>query len=384
MDTSDGLYNGADGVVHGFTFKYNKVETVNIRFHKQETGKNWMRNKYPTVKNSNPFIVSIPRIVKTFHMRKNMSSSQVTRKQMPIRPNTAITCHRGQGRTIQEGVIDLSQVKDAGMHYVALSRFPNLSKILILNLNEKSIKIDNKVVVEMQRLRSTKQLQLLCTPIEEIPKPKLRIMFQNVRSLRKHFQEIKHNKEFQSAHVLLFCETWLSDAGPSHETFLLDNFKSPTRIQGWNDHTGLITYCKYRNNTKTKTVREDFELMHIKIDSTSSPYSIILFYRPSSSHDVSNFIEEIKLIMTHPQQQNNTFVLMGDANIDLTNATNTIAHQYTKGLQDLNLKQLIRSPTTTYRSNLDHIWISDTNINTFHDIRTSYYSDHSPLLLDIN
>ena len=47
------------------------------------------------------------------------------------------------------------------------------------------------VVEEMERLRTKKQLTLVCRPIEDIPKPKLRIMFQNVRSLRAHFEDVR-------------------------------------------------------------------------------------------------------------------------------------------------------------------------------------------------
>ena len=163
-----------------------------------------MNTKYPQTAKNNPTIVSIPRIVNTFRMRPKMSSSNVIWKQFPLRPNTAITIHRSQGRTIPQGTIDLSKATISGMHYVALSRFPNLSNIWIMNLESDKIKVDQGVVQEMKRLRIEKQLTLACRPIDNIPKPKLRIMFQNVRSLRKHFEDIISNKEFQSADVVVF------------------------------------------------------------------------------------------------------------------------------------------------------------------------------------
>ena len=99
--------------------------------------------------------------------------AKVTRTQFPLRPNSAITRNRSQGRTIPKGVVDLLLAPNLGMHYVALSRFPNLSSISIVNLNEKKIKVQRFVQIEMKRLRTTKQLTLLCPPIDEIPKPKL-------------------------------------------------------------------------------------------------------------------------------------------------------------------------------------------------------------------
>ena len=186
-------------------------------------------------------------------MRQKILSSIVTREQHPLRPNTAITVHRSQGRTIPKGVIDLTKATQAGMHYVALSRFPNLSKITLVELNERHIKVEPKVQVEMERLRTTRQLKLLCKPIEEIQKPKLRIIYQNVRSLRKHFQEIPNSNEFQSADVILFCETWIGDAGPSDQNFGLENFKTSMTVQGWNDHRGLIAYSKTSIEFGTKS-----------------------------------------------------------------------------------------------------------------------------------
>lgn len=74
---------------------------------------------------------------------------------------------------------------------------------------------------------------------------------------------------------------------------------------------------------------------------------------------------------------------MGDANLALINATDKITLHYKQSLENLNLKQLITDPTTMYKSALDHIWISNKNTKTFHSVRTTYYTDHMPLLLDI-
>ena len=167
----------------------------------------------------------------------------------------------------------------------------------------------------MKRLRTTKQLTLSCPPIDEIPKPKLRIMFQNVQSLRKHFEEVKSNKEFQSADVLLFCETWLGEAGSSNDNFEIEGFKSPAKVQGWNDHRGLIAYSEFRFSVFPKIVNEDFELMHIYIKSKQHNYSLILFYRATSSNNITRFLAEVKKIMQNPQFQSNNFILLGDANI---------------------------------------------------------------------
>ena len=66
-----------------------------------------------------------------------------------------------------------------------------------------------------------------------------------------------------------------------------------------------------------------------------------------------------------------------------TNATDSLTLEYIEKMSNLNLTQLISSPTTIYKSNLDHIWISNTDIEHFHSVEITYYSDHMPLWLDI-
>ena len=85
-------------------------------------------------------------------------------------------------------------------------------------------------------------------------------MFQNVQSLRKQFEEIKCNKEYQSADVLLFCETWLDDQGTSNDNFNIEGFKKTKIIQGWNTHRGLITYSKQKTNNTHDFVCANFEI----------------------------------------------------------------------------------------------------------------------------
>ena len=127
-------------------------------------------NYYFLLKNNN---IPIPRITKGFIVDEKFG--KVTRTQFPLQPNSAITINRSQGRTIPKGVVDLDPALNPGMHCVALSRFPNLSKIAIIALNEKNVKVKGIVQTEMKRLRTTKQFTLLCPPIDDIPKPKLHV-----------------------------------------------------------------------------------------------------------------------------------------------------------------------------------------------------------------
>lgn len=146
-----------------------------------------------------------------------------------------------------------------------------------------------------------------------------------------------------------------------------------------------MTYTKEHLKTSTfHVVNEEYELIHIYVKINNNPYSMIQFYRPSSTHNVTNFIDRIEHIMCDNKRRNNTFIIIGDTNIDITSEeTNATTQEYMRRLQSLNLKQIIQSPTTMYKSTLDHIWISNKHTNHNSYVRTTYYSDHMPLLLDI-
>ena len=68
-------------------------------------------------------------------------------------------------------MVDLTQYKGTRkvpyIHYVAFSRVRKLENLHILNLNEAAIHLDERVTVEMQRLRTQVVLQLSYTPLYE-------------------------------------------------------------------------------------------------------------------------------------------------------------------------------------------------------------------------
>ena len=153
--------------------------------------------------------------------------------------------------------------------------------------------------------------------------------FASCSKMFNHYENILRtwNKEFQSADVLLFCETWLTEEGTSSDDFEIEGFRSPAKVQGWNTHRGLMTYSKQKSRTIRTIVNENFELMQFSFTAASLPYSIIVFYR-SSSNDLSDFIASMESIIQDPQQKNRIFVIMGDANLDLANATDSVTLQY--------------------------------------------------------
>ncbi len=73
--------------------------------------------------------------------------------QLPLRLAWAITVHKSQGMSLDEAVMDLSQVFEFGQGYVALSRVRRLSGVHLLNWNERSLQVDPAVLAKDKLFR---------------------------------------------------------------------------------------------------------------------------------------------------------------------------------------------------------------------------------------
>ena len=67
-----------------------------------------------------------------------------------------------------------------------------LENLYILNLNEAAMDLDEQVTTEMHGLRTEAALELCYVPLYKIDPGKVKVAFNNARSLNKHFKNIEH------------------------------------------------------------------------------------------------------------------------------------------------------------------------------------------------
>jgi len=92
------------------------------------------------------------------------------------------------------------------MYYVGLSRVWNSSALHILDWNEIKIKVSEKVKGEMRRLRTQVSLvPLAVLQTDNSPQTKT-MLFQNVRSLHLHIDDVRSDYNIQEADVNIFVE----------------------------------------------------------------------------------------------------------------------------------------------------------------------------------
>jgi len=87
--------------------------------------------------------------------------SKATITQFPLRLAWAITVHKSQGMSLDEAVMDLSEVFEYGQGYVALSRVRRLSGVHLIGWNQRAFQVHPDVITK------EKEFQLASTTAQE-------------------------------------------------------------------------------------------------------------------------------------------------------------------------------------------------------------------------
>lgn len=135
MDIKNQLINGSRGVVTDFVF----------------------RNGYyiPIVRFLNGIEMEID-----FNEWKIEEEEKVigTIKQIPLKLAYAFSIHKSQGSSLDYAIIDLLELFDFGMAYVALSRVRNLEGLSIISINWNKVKANPKAISFYKMFTEKKQL----------------------------------------------------------------------------------------------------------------------------------------------------------------------------------------------------------------------------------
>ncbi len=75
--------------------------------------------------------------------------------QLPLRLAWAITIHKSQGLSLDEAVMDLSEVFEFGQGYVALSRVRRLLGLHLLGYNQRAFEVDQQVLAKDKEFRAS-------------------------------------------------------------------------------------------------------------------------------------------------------------------------------------------------------------------------------------
>ncbi|XP_068056140.1 ATP-dependent DNA helicase PIF1 [Anomalospiza imberbis] len=129
LDVSQGLVNGARGVVVGFESEQKGL---------------------PKVK----FLCGVTQLIKMEKwVIKGPSGVHLSRQQLPLKLAWAISIHKSQGMSLDCVEISLSRVFESGQAYVALSRARSLAGLRVLDFDPKAVRADPAVLQFYRQLR---------------------------------------------------------------------------------------------------------------------------------------------------------------------------------------------------------------------------------------
>jgi hypothetical protein len=178
----------------------------------------------------------------------------------------------------------------------------------------------------MLRLRTHKRLKLSPTPLDSISDiTSIKILFQNVRSLHLHVDDVLNDFKVQAADMNIFVETALC----SHDNDLdysLDGFKlfrNDIKPQASRRTPyGSAMYIKNLLKCLAIPFRYNYNEVEITITIISHPSPIeqiyvVGIYRSKTKVKLSKYIEALDYLQT-TQLANKATIIFGDFDVDLS------------------------------------------------------------------
>ena len=134
-----------------------------------------------------------------------------------------------QGQTVTKPnalVVDVQSCHKPGMCYVMLSRVQSLEQLnIVKDLDVEKITVDKDVLKEAQRMWAVSVNRNPGSWMDRQKVQGLRVCSLNVRSLRKHVEDVRQDPVLQQADILFCQETWLTQEEERQEVYQLAGYK---------------------------------------------------------------------------------------------------------------------------------------------------------------
>ena len=114
--------------------------------------------------------------------------------------------YEAQGDTIDTLVVDFAcRRSKAGVYYIGLPRVRNLSNLYIRNLDDSKIKMSEKVVNEMDRLRR-QPLKICLDFFYSLPCTTFKILCHNLKLLHLHINDIRSDFNVKATDIAVLSK----------------------------------------------------------------------------------------------------------------------------------------------------------------------------------
>ena len=226
----------------------------------------------------------------------------------------------------------------------------------------------------LQYARKEKYMALCYTPVYDYPQHTLKVVYNNTRSFKKYYDDIRINDNILGADVAIFAETRFS-GNEQLQNYALKGFQVtslPHEVTGKKYH-GLLLYVRNELHLISgKTFPGNkCEAIFVKLLKNGQTHVIVgLYISPGiDSKTLGDFLNEV---MTYTIQHDGIVTLIGDFNIDASDSVNNSL--FAKMKQIYNLTQHMSKSTTIHQTTIDLIMSNAANIIT--GSIYAYWSDH--------
>ena len=254
---------------------------------------------------------------------------------------------------------DLNETFGAAMCYVILSRIMCLEQLILAKFNPVKIYCNENAKAEALRIKD-RALNKRHRAWDLNESNHFKISTLNVRSLQKHFKDLKDDFLLQQSDIICVNETWLVSDPDFH-------------FEGFHSHylnmksKGVALYSK----TSPGNVKKIHNSSLSMIVATFKMFDVLSVYRFSDSTNLQDFTNQVQEYIDFTR----TVIVLGDFNIDLLKQPENLFSQSMKGL---GFKQLVLQATHISGSLIDHVYAFLPNgeqCEVF-KIHPLYYSDH--------
>ena len=190
-------------------------------------------------------------------------------------------------------VVDVGSCNKPGMCYVMLSRVQCLDQLhIIKDLEPEKITVDKTVMKEAVRMWKVCVNRNPESWMDQENVKGLRVCCLNVRSLRKHIEDVRSDPVLQQADILFVQETWLTVEESEQEVYQLTGYRGFFASQGAGKGVGLYVRDGLPAGSITAVPLPHMQILKICLEGID----IISIYRskeelPSSAlHHIKNII----------------------------------------------------------------------------------------------
>jgi hypothetical protein len=380
IDVSDGLVNGAQGTVIGFSKSGPEVCVVLIEFNDPAVGITTRQNtKYVTEVRKLPSATPIQKSEISFTVNSKNKGLTITRYQFPLKLAWGCTIHKVQGLTVSKIVVSFKNRFNDGQAYVALSRAKSAEGLFILDFDPKKIRASKAVADEMTILHTQKRISPYYKFFNDRFPESTYFSILNVRSLPLHLPDILQDPTFLKSGIVVLTETWLSNDIASN-LLLPSQHYTVQRVDA--DHSmsqsrraGGVLISMKKPCTCTVLGRHagrSFQIIMVNAHGVLSRdiYIASVYNSPHYLNSPHPLIENITSMLSNISHTDPCLVV-GDFNEDTLKDTGPIS----TALQSMGFHSLISTPTHRQGSCLDNIYIRFMK-STDSYVSPNHYSDH--------